>query len=148
MPIPKWCDRKSIRTVKRGGARILICCRKGKWKAGRCTVGTRAIDVTSGKLIKGARIERREHPSFTAKQAKRIASDHLRANPRAYGSMVSEKRIRGAILMDAVSKHGAATYLHEDEIARMVVQGLIKRVSEHKAIATEKGREAFTSGKW
>jgi hypothetical protein len=45
MPIPKWCDKKSIRTIKRGKATILICCPKKKFRRGKCSVGTRAIDV-------------------------------------------------------------------------------------------------------
>jgi hypothetical protein len=45
MPIPKWCDPKSIRTVKSGKARVLICCPRKKWKKGRCSVGTKAIEV-------------------------------------------------------------------------------------------------------
>jgi hypothetical protein len=45
MPIPKWCDPKSIRTVKRGKASILICCPVKKWKRGKCSVGTKAIDA-------------------------------------------------------------------------------------------------------
>lgn len=87
MPIPKWCDRKSIRTVKRGGASILVCCPKGKVRAGRCTVGTRAIEVRSAKLSKGTRIEHREHPEFPVKVARQIARDHLARNPKAYGAL-------------------------------------------------------------
>jgi hypothetical protein len=45
MPIPKWCDPKSIRTVKSGKARVLICCPRKKWKKGRCRVGTKEIEI-------------------------------------------------------------------------------------------------------
>ena len=59
MPIPKGWKRKkianwkrvcaagSLRTVRSGKARVLVCCPKGKWKprAGRCKVGTRAVSV-------------------------------------------------------------------------------------------------------
>lgn len=95
MPIPKWCDKKSIRTVTRGKTRILICCPKGKTKAGRCSVGTRAIDVRSPKLGKGARQEKREHPWASGSIARRIASDHLRENPKAYGETVLPRRLNG-----------------------------------------------------
>jgi hypothetical protein len=144
MPIPKWCDKKSIRSIKRGKASILICCPKRHFKSGRCSVGTRAIDV----LTRGTKKERQEHPWASKATARKIARDHLKRDSRAYGSMESSKRIRGGILMDAVAKRGAATYLFEDEIKRMISEGLIERVSDHKAVATEKGRAAFTSGRW
>lgn len=35
-------------------------------------------------LAKGARIEHREHPSFSKSAARRIARDHLCRNPKAY----------------------------------------------------------------
>ncbi len=58
MPVPKgwkrkrlgdWkrvCARGSIRTVKSGKARVLVCCPKGKrTRRGRCKVGLRAVSV-------------------------------------------------------------------------------------------------------
>jgi hypothetical protein len=76
MPIPKWCDKKSIRSIKRGKASILICCPKRHFKSGRCSVGTRAIDV----LTRGTKKERQEHP-WASK-----ARDHLKRDSRAYGA--------------------------------------------------------------
>jgi len=44
---PRSCARGSFRTVKRGTARIVVCCPKGHWnrKARRCRVGTRAQSI-------------------------------------------------------------------------------------------------------
>ena len=39
---PKSCAKGSFRTLKRGGARIVVCCPKGHYKHGRCKVGMRA----------------------------------------------------------------------------------------------------------
>lgn len=62
MPIPRGytekrgmrrgaCAKGSIRTVRSGSARVLICCPKGKWNArrSRCRVGTRAYAVLKRK---------------------------------------------------------------------------------------------------
>jgi hypothetical protein len=99
MPIPKGtCAPKSIRSItsKYGRARILVCCPRGKWGGKRCRVGMRSVEVkaldgmrrckpfTMKALAKGARIEHREHPEFARSTARRIARDHLCANPRAY----------------------------------------------------------------
>jgi hypothetical protein len=72
MPIPKWCDRKSIRTVKSGKARVLVCCPKKKWKAGRCTVGTRAIDVKVRGFgaVKLTPVVKGTHRTFVGKAGK------------------------------------------------------------------------------
>ena len=45
-PIPRSIDRRSIRTLKRGGQRILIGCPKGEYqpRKGRCKVGTRKVN--------------------------------------------------------------------------------------------------------
>lgn len=54
-------DRRSIRTVTRGTARILIGCPKGSWqpRKQRCKVGTRAYEVITptknGRCRRGAR---------------------------------------------------------------------------------------------
>lgn len=47
----RTCAKGSIRTIKRGKVRILICCPRGKWKprARRCKVGTRAISIDKPK---------------------------------------------------------------------------------------------------
>lgn len=56
MPIPRGytekrkmpasrCARGSFRTVRRGRARIVVCCPRGKWKRNRCTVGMRAQSI-------------------------------------------------------------------------------------------------------
>lgn len=42
---PKSFARGSLRTVKRGGVRIVIGCPKGKFKRGRCSVGTKAQTI-------------------------------------------------------------------------------------------------------
>lgn len=44
---PGSCARGSFRTVKRGRARIIICCPRGKWskKAKRCRGGTKAQSI-------------------------------------------------------------------------------------------------------
>lgn len=44
---PSHFDKRSLRTVKQGKARIVIGCPKGKWdqKAKRCRVGTRAQTI-------------------------------------------------------------------------------------------------------
>lgn len=41
----KVCDPRSLRTVKSGKAKILVCCPKGKWSRSRCKVGTRAVSI-------------------------------------------------------------------------------------------------------
>lgn len=54
-------DRRSIRTVIHGKARILIGCPKGRWmpRKRRCKVGTRAYEVITpavrGRCRRGAR---------------------------------------------------------------------------------------------
>lgn len=56
MPIPKGyshkklgssrsCAAGSFRRVRSGKALVTVCCPKGKWKRGRCTVGTRAVGL-------------------------------------------------------------------------------------------------------
>lgn len=84
MPIPKgwkrkklvkdwrrYCTPGTIRTVKSGKARVLICRPKGKRK-------TRAISIDTLKGFRGWRQEMREHPWATKAIAKRIARDHAR----------------------------------------------------------------------
>lgn len=46
-----FCAKGSIRTVKSGKARVLVCCPRGRWKprAQRCKVGTRAIAIDRPK---------------------------------------------------------------------------------------------------
>lgn len=112
MPIPKWCDPKSIRTVKSGKARVLVCCPKKKWKGGHCIVGTRAIEVRSAKLARGARQEAREHPWAKGATARRIASDHLRRNPKAYGEVTYWKsgQVNAMVDDDQYGAKRAAVY--------------------------------------
>jgi hypothetical protein len=50
-------DKRSIRTVTRGAARILVGCPKGQWmpRAKRCRVGTRAYEtITPGRCKCGS----------------------------------------------------------------------------------------------
>jgi hypothetical protein len=42
---PKSCAKGSFRTIKRGRTTIVVCCPKGKFTRGRCTVGTRAQSI-------------------------------------------------------------------------------------------------------
>jgi len=42
---PGRCAPGSTRTVKRGKNRIVVCCPKGRFKRGRCTVGMRAQSI-------------------------------------------------------------------------------------------------------
>jgi len=42
---PSKCAKGSTRTVKRGAARIVVCCPKGKFRRGRCTVGMHAQSI-------------------------------------------------------------------------------------------------------
>lgn len=60
-PLPRWADPRSIRTVKSGGARILVGCPVGHYhpraKGRKCDVGMRAIEVRNprdGELERGA----------------------------------------------------------------------------------------------
>lgn len=41
----RGCAKGSFRTVKRGATRIVVCCPRGKWRGGRCTVGMRAQSI-------------------------------------------------------------------------------------------------------
>lgn len=43
---PKECAKESFRTVKRGGRTITVCCPRGKFRRGRCRVGTRAQSIS------------------------------------------------------------------------------------------------------
>jgi hypothetical protein len=47
-PLPRWVDRRSIRTIFRGKGkkyrRLLVGCPKGSWKKGRCRKGMRLIE--------------------------------------------------------------------------------------------------------
>lgn len=48
----------------------------------------RQYDASLGAALeRGAAIEAREHPGFTTEQARQIAADHLRENPRYYGNV-------------------------------------------------------------
>lgn len=73
MPIPRGYRRKkivkswrrscapgSIRTVKSGKARVLICCPKGKFSRGRCKVGTRAIAIDKPRFGEAGKMTRAE----------------------------------------------------------------------------------------
>lgn len=42
---PKLCARGSFRTITRGKIKLVICCPKGKYRRGRCSVGTRAQSI-------------------------------------------------------------------------------------------------------
>lgn len=42
---PSRCARGSMRTVRSGTARVVVCCPKGKFKNGRCRVGMRAQTI-------------------------------------------------------------------------------------------------------
>ena len=42
---PSRCARGSLRTVTRGRNRVVVCCPRGKFKRGHCTVGTRAQTI-------------------------------------------------------------------------------------------------------
>lgn len=42
---PSKCAKGSLRTITRGKVKIVICCPKGKWRRGRCRVGTRAQSI-------------------------------------------------------------------------------------------------------
>jgi hypothetical protein len=51
-------DRRSIRTIYRGKAKMLVGCPKGQWQASRqqCKVGTRAHEIiTPGRCRHGGR---------------------------------------------------------------------------------------------
>ena len=39
------CAKGSHRTLRRGNVRVLICCPRGRWKGGSCSVGTRAKEI-------------------------------------------------------------------------------------------------------
>lgn len=57
-------DRRSIRTITRGAARILIGCPKGQWmpRRQRCKVGTRAYEIITpavgGRCRRGSKRRR------------------------------------------------------------------------------------------
>ncbi len=53
-------DPRSFRTIKRGAAKILIGCPKGKWnaKTKTCKVGTRAYEVMTPGFCKTTEEER------------------------------------------------------------------------------------------
>lgn len=42
---PKHFAPKSLRTITRGRVKIIVGCPKGRFKKGRCTVGTRAQSI-------------------------------------------------------------------------------------------------------
>lgn len=42
---PLKCDRNSFRTLKRGRSQLIVCCPKGKWKRGRCSVGMKLQSI-------------------------------------------------------------------------------------------------------
>lgn len=42
---PAKCAKGSFRTIRSGKVKIVICCPKGKWRRGRCAVGTRAQSI-------------------------------------------------------------------------------------------------------
>jgi len=118
MPAPKgyrrrkianWkrvCAPGSIRTVKSGKARVLVCCPKGKRKRnGRCKVGMSAVSLDVprfGSLRSDTKKEHREHPWTTMAQARRIARDHAKGfgehwldDPRLPDRDLAMSRIHG-----------------------------------------------------
>jgi len=42
---PKKFARNSLRTITRGSVKIVVGCPKGKFKKGKCSVGTRAQTI-------------------------------------------------------------------------------------------------------
>jgi hypothetical protein len=46
--MPRWVDRRSVRTIYRGKGkkrrRLLVGCPKGSWKRGRCKRGMRLVE--------------------------------------------------------------------------------------------------------
>lgn len=42
---PAKFDPRSFRIIRRGKIQIVIGCPRGKWKSGRCSVGTRAQSI-------------------------------------------------------------------------------------------------------
>jgi hypothetical protein len=52
-------------------------------------------------------------------------------------------RTEERILADAITKAGAASYLHEDVVLDLLARGLVERRGDHKVVATEAGRRAF-----
>lgn len=42
---PSRCAKGSFRTITRGKVKLVVCCPRGKWRRGRCTVGTRAQSI-------------------------------------------------------------------------------------------------------
>lgn len=56
MPVPRGykhrtlsdsrlCAPKSFRRIRSGKALVTVCCPRGKFKSGRCKVGTRAVGL-------------------------------------------------------------------------------------------------------
>lgn len=49
-PLPRWVDPRSVRSVRRGGVKVLVGCPKGKWRprgkrGAQCQVGMRLVEV-------------------------------------------------------------------------------------------------------
>lgn len=60
---------------------------------------------------------------------------------------MSKTETRTRILMDAVSKAGAANYLHVEIVEAMITEGLLYRDGEFVVRATPRGFVLFTTGK-
>lgn len=48
---PSRCAKGSFRTITRGKVKLVICCPKGRWRRGRCSVGTRAQSILRSRRI-------------------------------------------------------------------------------------------------
>jgi hypothetical protein len=87
----KGIDRRSIRTIKRGKTRILVGCPKGKWKRGKCSVGTRGIEVIRGGR---ARMLNRKRKSGKRRSKMATLRESALRHYRLHGRITANRRRR------------------------------------------------------
>lgn len=92
----------------RRGYRYARCPRGKRWnrRMRRCVL----LHVPPVKLARGARKEAEEHPWASPAQARKIARDHLKENPRAYGAAETKAERALAFITDAIES-GRTVYV-------------------------------------
>lgn len=133
-PLPRWVDKRSVRTITRGKTRLRIGCPQGKYSPTRrrCRVGTRAIEKVSNPrsavLEQAHKTFRRWH-EFDASGMKRVRAP--RSIPKtmvALGELVS--------VVYRSNKYDGKHKLYEHETKR-----------PRPVLATDpRGREVFIVG--
>ena len=116
--ISKKCARGSFRTIRRGKKRIVICCPKGKFKDGRCTVGTKAQSTFGFSPEKHAR-EAQSWARLIKRQSKQTIDAAANGNcGEALESLLQTVGAQAAIYENLLDRPKEADSLTGDDLQR------------------------------